>query len=125
MRAGQANQWTEAIRLRQDEASLVGAAELWFESQAVGPKHETWAEFQNALVTRCREDHFSERLEEELRSIWQHRGETVPAYAERFRYICGQGDELPALDALACYWVRGLRGQTSAHCGLMKPLVVE
>ena len=45
VRVGQANQCTEAVRLRQVEASLVGAAELWFENQGADPEHDTWAEF--------------------------------------------------------------------------------
>ena len=84
VRVGQANQWTEVVRLRQAEASLVGAAELWFKRQGADPKHDTWAEFQDALVTRFREDPFSKRLEEELRSMRQHRDKTVSAYAEPF-----------------------------------------
>ena len=87
VRVGQANQWTKAVRLRQAEANLVEAAELWFESQGADPEHDTWAEFRDALVTRFREDHVCERLEEELCSMWQHRDEIVSAYAERFRYL--------------------------------------
>ena len=99
----------------------MGAAELWFESQSADPEHDTWAEFRDALVTRFREDHFSERLEEELRSMRQRRDETVSAYAERFRYLHSQGDGLPTLDVLARYWVRGLRGKRARTVFLRSP----
>ena len=67
-RVSDANQWSEAVRLRQAEASLVGAAELWFET-IPGDGYESWGDFRDAVRTRFREDHFSERLEEELRGI--------------------------------------------------------
>ena len=47
------------------EASLVGAAELWFESLG-GDAYESWDDFEIAIRQRFREDYFDERLEEEL-----------------------------------------------------------
>ena len=70
----QANQWTGAIRLRQAKASLVGAAELWFESQGGNPKHNTWVEFPDVLVTQFCEGHFNEYLEEKFCGMQQHHG---------------------------------------------------
>ena len=49
IRIGQANGWSEGVRLRQAEASLVGAAELWFESLG-GDAYESWDDFK---VTIC------------------------------------------------------------------------
>ena len=89
----------------------MGVADLWFKSLGGDPKHDAWAEFWDALVTRFREDHFSECLEEELHSMQHHRNETISAYVEEFCYLHAQGDGLLTLDPLACYWVRGLRGE--------------
>ena len=51
--------------MRQAEASLVGVAELWFESLG-GEAYESWDDFKVAIRQRFREDYFDERLEEEL-----------------------------------------------------------
>ena len=69
--------------MRQAEASLVGAAELWFESMG-GDAYESWDDFEVEIRQRFQEDYFNERLEEELRTIRQRQGESVTAYAERF-----------------------------------------
>ena len=80
-----ANGWSEGVCLRQAKASLVRAAELWFESLG-GDAYESWDDCKVAIRQRFREDYFDERLEEELRTIRQRQGESVMAYAERFRY---------------------------------------
>ena len=49
-----ANDWDEARGLRYAEASLVGAAELWFESHGVDPHFTDWDAFNMALVERFR-----------------------------------------------------------------------
>ena len=54
--------------MRQAEASLVGAAELWFESLG-GEAYECWDDFKVAIRQRFREDYFEKRLEEELQTI--------------------------------------------------------
>ena len=68
VRVGQANGWSEGVRLRQAEASLVGVAELLFESLG-GDAHESWDDFKVAIRQQFREDYFDKRLEEELRTI--------------------------------------------------------
>ena len=68
VRIGQANGWSDGVRLRQAEASLVGVAELLFESLG-GDAYESWDDFKVAIHQRFWEDYFDERLEEDLQTI--------------------------------------------------------
>ena len=103
--------WTDVALLWNVGVAFEGAAEVWYGSVEAWSLQQgrTWDEFRQAFLRRFKPSHFSELLENSLRTIRQEGDEDIATYAGRFVSLHSRlpvGG--PSLDALRYCWIRGL-----------------
>ena len=103
--------WTDVALLWNVGVAFEGAAEVWYGSVEAWSLQQgrTWDEFRQAFLRRFKPSHFSELLENSLRTTRQEGDEDIATYAGRFVSLHSRlpvGG--PSLDALRYCWIRGL-----------------
>ncbi len=88
-------------------------AELYFDAAA--NLHEQWADWSQALTDRFVREQDPERAQDLVRHVFQKRGETLVAYAERFMLMCTRARPALDHDRYHKYWLRGLRDERAAE----------
>ena len=88
-------------------------AELRFDAVANLPM--PWASWSRALTERFVRELDPERAKEQIRHIFQKRGEPLVAYAERFMLMCSRARPAVNHDKYYKYWLRGLRDERAAE----------
>jgi len=129
LRICKSNDWTtNAQKLAHVSTSLVGEAEAWYEINAewIEDDTTTWGDFADQFTSRFRPSDFAEELEERLRTPTQKEGESVRAYADRYKRLRAQvGADAPSANICRNYWISGLHAPIKREVLLTEPMSLD
>ena len=98
-------------------ALLDGPAADWaeFYFNAVANLPIQWGSWSCALTEQFVREQDPDRARDQIRHIFQKRGETLIAYAERFMLMCSRARPAVNHDRYYKYWLRGMRDERAAE----------
>src|SRR4051812_48834081 len=123
------NGWrSDKEKLQHLPIYLTGEAEDWFAVNRtwIQDKDRNWEELRVRFTERFRPSNYDEELEERLRTPMMKVGESVRAYADRYRRLRAQlGDDAMPLDGCRRYWIAGLRKEIKREVRIGNPTTFD